>query len=151
MERAYRHNLRKKRGFGIQSVLVTDENNIWVGRCSSYIECKLEKKWSFPTVNTITILIHSFIRTRIKIQTSQIVVERERGGYIYEEGGPERRSRLEWFWNCWSGFVLLLPFQKNISSIIACFHTLVMFQLNKLLLLLIYHDVVLISWLDNRN
>lgn len=43
--------LRKKRGFGIQPMAVANEDDfvIWVG-VQCYIECKLEKKRSLPTV-----------------------------------------------------------------------------------------------------
>lgn len=40
-------DLRKKRGFGIQSLAVGNEDDVVGVKC--YIECKLKKQRSFPT------------------------------------------------------------------------------------------------------
>jgi len=80
-------DLRKKRGFGIQSLAVGNEDDVMGVKC--HIECKLKKQRSFPAEHYLT--SHSFIG---KSFNKRLERERERTN---EEGGPERRSRLEGF------------------------------------------------------
>lgn len=63
--------LRKKRGFGIQPKAVANEDDVVIG-VECYIEYKLEKKTSLPTVTQ-----HLFIKNWN--ETSNVIfIERER-------------------------------------------------------------------------